>query len=213
MLRLPYFLEKKINDALGTFHLTIQTEIRNPDGKLVKRHKQMCKSFTGNFLQALYMQACAGNTTDFVVSSFNGGNNTNIKATDGFNASSASLLMKLNAAANSSAFGIVCGTGSSAPTALDYKLETLISSGSGAGQLSYLAQGAYQAPSAVGNTTSFILQRLFQNNSAGEIDVAELGIYFSIGAGAPICIARDLVTDPILAGQSYTVQYTYQVTT
>jgi len=83
--------------------------------------------------------------------------------------------------------GIVIGTGTTAVTINDFKLEAPIAHGTGSGELQYSAV-SFGAPVSSTGTTYFIISRLFTNNSGSQIDVTEAGLYCiihiaSTGAG------------------------------
>jgi len=107
--------------------------------------------------------------------------------------------------------GIVLGTGETAVTISDYKMETLIVHGSGAGQLDYKAM-AWDAFEVVGSTARFRNKRQFENKSGSTITVKEAGLYATDNAGYHFCIVRDVLSAPvdILNGQIIEVRYTFQ---
>jgi hypothetical protein len=112
--------------------------------------------------------------------------------------------------------GIVLGTNNTAVTADDYKLNTIVAQGSGAGQLLYQAGGSTGVVTAA-PLSSFIIDRVMLNHSAGTITIKELGIYsIEGGASATICLCRDIIADPgvdIDDGEYMYVRYTISVTT
>jgi len=214
-MRLPFLIEKKLHERLGTFHSIVYLDVKDIHGKIVKSKKMVGHSLTGNFLQFLYTNFSEENVTDYLVSSFNGGSNTNTKSTGGPAGSTYQAYMQCHALTNDASYGIVLGTGVVAPTAFDYILGVQILNGTGVGQLSHLPQGSSQAPAAVGNTTSFVLQRLYQNNSGATISPTELGIYIkSPTTGQAILMFREtFAAVAILATQSLTAKVTFEVTT
>lgn len=118
----------------------------------------------------------------------------------------------LNAAAASSAQGLVLGIGTNAVTLADVALQTQIAHGNGSGQLSY-GTTTFTAPTTVGSTRSFEVQRTFINNSGADITVKEVGLYAKATAGATYyCIDRTLKTFTITNGATVTVKYTISVT-
>lgn len=87
-----------------------------------------------------------------------------------------------DAAIGDDSYGVVVGTGNTAPTISDCALETQIADGVGAGQLQY-GNVAFGAPAASGLVSHFTLTRDFANGSGGVITVNEVGLYvLSIGA-------------------------------
>jgi len=112
--------------------------------------------------------------------------------------------------------GIVLGTNNTAVTADDYKLNTIVANGTGGGQLLYLA-GASIGVTTAAPVSSFVIDRIMINHSAGTITIKELGIYcLEGGAAATICLCRDIIADPgvdIDDGEYMYVRYTISVTT
>ena len=75
-------------------------------------------------------------------------------------------------------WGIVVGTGTDAVTILDYKLQTQIAHGTGAGQLSYAAMLFPDADVTVaGGVCYYDFNRTFTNSSDGAITIQEIGLY------------------------------------
>ena len=109
-------------------------------------------------------------------------------------------------------FGIVVGGSDAAFDIDDYKLASLITHGSGSGQLSYMPQAA-AALDYDSYTWTATHTRQFSNLSGAEITVKEVGLYaymrfFYVGA-APFCFARDvLATAAVVPDETIlTVQY------
>jgi hypothetical protein len=69
-------------------------------------------------------------------------------------------------------------------------------------------------------TAEFIIRRLFTNNSGGDVNVAECGIYAGCswrpeyGSSFPLCICRDVIAPAITVadGEVLAVTYTPRVT-
>lgn len=75
-----------------------------------------------------------------------------------------------------SVLGIVVGTGNTVFSFEDYKLATAVAHGNGTGQLSYVLQ-ATGTDAFVGDVCTVTVQRYFNNNSGGDIIIAETGLY------------------------------------
>lgn len=118
-----------------------------------------------------------------------------------------------NAGAGTVTYGIVVGTGSTAPTINDYVMETLIAHGVGAGQLQYGA-GTYGAPAYDATTSQFTITRNFANSSGGAITVNEIGLYVTAWDTAVkyFMVLRDVIGGGISVpnGQTLTVNYRIQ---
>lgn len=123
---------------------------------------------------------------------------------------------RTNAPINNATYGIVVGTndGATAVDNEDYKLDTKILHGAGAGQLNYKACLFPAAPSVVGPNVEFNISRAFENTSGNTITVKEIGI---ICNNAEISkqhlLLRDVVTDEdVLDDYTLTVVYTLRTT-
>lgn len=208
-MKIPFFIETFINKIVKTQIVTI-VECYIDDKKTRKFYG---KSLTANFLQAIYNHF-ANNDGDFATGTFCNSLIAVGKNTSNSQINSANPDMNLNANTSVSTNGIVVGSGNTAPVPADYKLGTQIATGSGAGQLNYQNQVGLAGPTIVGQTTSFILQRLFTNNSGGNVNVNEIGLQFLL-SGQSYLIYRDVLgsTDVIPDGSTYRVSITFQITT
>ncbi len=120
---------------------------------------------------------------------------------------------------NNANYGIVVGTGTTAPTNTDYALAAQIAHGTGAGQLDYGAN-SFVVPSIVSGNIDMTLSRSFYNGSGSSIIVKEIGIYCrsNVGTGAGtaryFCLARDVLSTPEPVGdtKTLTIQYTIRTT-
>ena len=116
----------------------------------------------------------------------------------------------------SSSVGIVVGTSSTAVGASDYRMEGHITHGTGGNQLIHYGTWGYNHTVANG-TASFVVERVWRQDSNGSVVVNEMGIY----AIAPVeqsqvssfCIVRDVLgsTITIASGQFLRATYTFQV--
>lgn len=121
---------------------------------------------------------------------------------------------RIDAIANDDVYGLVVGTGTNAEANDDYALQTQIAHGSGAGQLVHGATGL-TAPVSNGNV-DLVVTRAFTNNSGGQINVREMGIYLKTrddgGAVEYICILRDLESKDVPDAGVLTAQYILRTT-
>jgi hypothetical protein len=127
--------------------------------------------------------------------------------------------LNVNATASSDAYGVRVGSGSTSPTPSDYNLATLISNGSGSGQLQYGAT-TVEAVTINGQTTSFRVIRTFSNSSGSTVTVREIGLSAKILVStAPsfdyVLIARDVLGSAVDVpnGSTLTVRYILSTTT
>lgn len=110
-------------------------------------------------------------------------------------------------------YGIVVGTGTTAVDNIDHKLDTQLTEGAGAGNISH---GAMVVGSAgvVGANVDLVLNRAFTNNTGSTIAVAEAGVYIARAASWYHCIIRDVLPSPVNVPDkcSLTVYYTLRTT-
>jgi hypothetical protein len=167
------------------------------DGKVLYRQRAS-RSFVKNFLLWVYAQL-ANDTTN------QGKTTANVNTS--FLLSSS---LRVNGSAGTDTQGIVVGTGNTAVTSSDYKLQTIIAHGTGSGQLQYAVQ-VFNTPTTDATGTQFVLTRTFTNGSGAQIDVYETGIY-ALNSASTFCIARDVLPAVVHvpAGQALTVTYTFK---
>lgn len=103
-----------------------------------------------------------------------------------------------------SATGIVVGTGNTAWTFEDFKLATAVAHGNGAGQLSHVLQ-ATGTDAFVGDVCTVTVQRYFNNNSGGDIIIAETGLY------VPFLACRDVLVTPVTVEDTGQLLVTYAI--
>ena len=159
------------------------------------------KSFVFGFIQSLN----AGGK--------NGTNNIKHTLSDGVTTQPISSLMRLDAPADNSDWGIVVGMGTTTVTNTDFKLENQITHGVAANQLSH---GAMVLEDVVdtGTLLNFSFRRDFKNNTNANVVVNECGTYCLSTSGAfdpnsVFMIIRDIITPPITItpGRTLTVEY------
>lgn len=207
-MRIPFKVESVFNKVFKPQIVSI-VEIYLNDKQI---HKFYGKSLTANFMQHLWNRFSQGDA-NFQIGTFcdalgrAGKNTSNTQVTS-------TPTFQTNAAVGGVTSGIILGSGSNAPTPADYVLQTPIANGSGANQLNYQQQTGVQGVQIAGANTSFIFQRLYTNNSGGNVNVRELAIY-TLTSGQSYLIYRDVLpaNDVIPNGGTYRVAITFQITT
>lgn len=213
----------------GIMFADIELELRDKDGKLVKRYKQRSKSFVANFLRILRRMMLTSGIVTGGGAVYRGVSGTEPVDIDG-NARAvlvgihtvttqpvSKFVMKGDGGVADITSGCVVGTGNTPPTPTDKKLEAIIPEGEAEGQLSYGATTVDNL-SIIGSDVILKIIRIFSNNSAVEITVREVGIYvlcaYSETANATHCIARDVLVTPIAipSGLSLTLRYIIKTT-
>ena len=209
-MRIPFKVETLFNKIFKPQIITIvETEI---NGR--KSQKIYGKSLVANFLQMIYNHFNQ-NDLDFAVPAapFTARTNFGVNFLNAVITTS-NPTMSINAATTDNRLGIILGTGNTAPVPGDYKLQTIIANGAGAGALNYQAQTAIQGTTIAGANTSFILERLFTNTSGAAVGVNELGLAIFVTSNS-FLIYRDVLpsTDSIPNLGTYRVSITFQITT
>jgi len=173
----------------------IELELRDKDGKLLKKWVQEGHSWVKWFLYIFYVYMMQTSLT--------------ITKTDGTSASfgpGAGLSGGLSIAGGygSDTVGIIVGTSNLAWNIEQYKLDSKISHGNGSGQLLYGVTSVDDV-SPMTNGYRIFVSRVFTNNSGASVIVKEVGIYSALN----IMYARDVLTASVEVQnlQSLTVRY------
>lgn len=180
-------------------------EIRDREGKLLKRFKRKSRSFVQQWNELICVHC--GNKSDFSIKD-TGGTDRDIDPQ--------SNTLAIFPTASQVNGGIVCGRGSTAVTISDYTLETLCAEGTGTNQLQHQATVIGDA-AVSGSDCSFTVTRSAINSSGAAITVTEIGIYVIgwDGTAARYFLGiRDVLAEGIEVpdGGAITVVYTIKVT-
>jgi len=189
--------------------LLIRCVVRDPDGKIITdTGRKPARSFVIQFLEFVYGMI----------------DPSNVSATDLAGAETlfyktgtpVFALLQIEAVVNDSDYGVVVGTGDTAATNTDYKLETQLTEGVGLGNITHGAQVVGTA-AVVGANVDLVLTRAFTNNTGSTITVKEAGIYTEYsGVTGPFyhCIVRDVLPGSVDVPDkcSLTVIYTVRTT-
>ncbi len=187
--------------------LLIRAIVRDPDGKIITdTGKKPSKSFVYAFLA-------------FIGGMFLGTGDILIKAVTGANGyvyrynSSAPTQFRVDAPINTSTYGVVVGTGDTAEDNEDHKLETQLTEGVGAGNITH-ASVVFEATAVVGANVDLVLKRAFSNATGSTITVKEAGIYTNQNDTWFHCIVRDVLPASIDVPNlcSLTIIYTMRTT-
>lgn len=196
-------IEKKSHGV----QLLIRAVVKDPEGKVLRDTEQKpAKSFVLQFLMfigGLFTTTAIVNAKDIA------GANTRIYA-NGFDAEKQ---FRIDAGINVSTYGIVVGTGDAAEDNEDYKLETQLTQGVGAGNITHGAV-VIDNTEVVGANVDLELKRAFTNSTGSTITVKEAGIYTNNTIiGNRHCIIRDVLGAINVPDKcSLTVYYTLRTT-
>ena len=183
----------------------LELTVKDKDGRVVDHRIKKSESFVRGFLELFYVMVGGIGPWGYPVKN-TGGITYDIEHSQyGFH----------SVGGLGSGLGIVVGTGSTAPTINDYKLEAQIAHGTGSGQLSYSAM-TFGQPTSDASISQFTLTRDFTNASGASITVNEIGwaCYGAAQMNAVLIQAiRDVIAGGIAVGngQTLTVNYRIQV--
>lgn len=126
-------------------------------------------------------------------------------------------ILRLDAAANTSLYGIVIGTDNTPVDITNSALVAQITHGTGAGQMVHQIMQFDTQVTVVDPNCTFATWRNFNNNSGGSIVVRETGIYvitrYVLTSQGVFLIARDIPTSVTVPdGGGCYVKYTLQIT-
>jgi len=107
--------------------------------------------------------------------------------------------------------GIVVGSGTTAVTPTDTKLETKIAHGKSAGQLLHLGNALY--PVVVSAPDAYVdLVRFFENQSGGDVTINEVGIYALASPNQyAFCICRDVLSTSVTVANGELLKVRYRI--
>ena len=190
-----------------------ELSVFDKQGNLLSCHKQPGHSWTRNYYNWILSQMSGIQYDDVAFSA----GNLNFKDTGGTVRTDVTDLICTTGislwkgpAANSTR-GIQVGTGVNAEDFEDYKLQTLINNGVGAGQLSYILQEAATKNWALPDFTTTHI-RFFNNNSGGAITVNEVAFTPRIGNLWPTVITRELLGAGVAVPDTGQLKVTYTIT-
>jgi len=186
----------------------LKIKVIDGSGKCTYYRRYRSRSFVANFLRTIF-------------TNLSGQSINNVNTSGGSYGISRYDSITVNDGSNDDGYGILIGSGTSAPTIIDYNLSQVISNGTGVGQMQY---GAVSVTGAVTNTTTnsgyITVTRTFTNNSGSSITVSEVGLVAysqaeTFQSNQAFLIIHDLLPSPITVpnGSSLSISYEIQVTT
>jgi len=208
-------------DSGANLDLFYELEVRDKNGKLISKRRSRSKSLLRNF--ALMLRGLMAGNIAGVISKSTWNTKVTVKATDGTtfdyphlpsytedeNAPSA---MEASALERVDEYGVVVGTGSTAVTRDDYKLESQVPDGFADGQL---VHGKTTVEDVNGDPPSSVFRiiRTFTNEGSTTISIYEIGLIVK-AQNKYVLIARDVLdtAQDVPAGATLTVRYIFKVT-
>ncbi|MBA7685024.1 hypothetical protein ES703_93437 [subsurface metagenome] len=191
----------------GEVGAVLELIVKDKDGKVTERRVMRSKSFVRQFLELLWIQAYQ--IPELVCMEVRDTGNVVRSIPE------SGHIFACNALADDDTFGIIVGTGTTAPTIDDHKIETIIDHGGAGGELNYSAV-IYGVPASDATTSQFTITRDFANASGGAITVNEIALYvkgylfeYDPGTDYIFMTIRDVIAGGIAVpnGQTLTVNY------
>lgn len=200
---------KKISEAEikhilkpGEVGAILELVVKDKDGKVTEERIIKSKSFVRQFLELLWIQTIQIPYTSGGYSLKDTSNTLRLIAGSAYT-------FAVNAEVADTAFGIVIGTGSGAPTINDYHLGAIIAHAT----MNYGAV-TFGLPTSDSTTSQFTITRNFSNVSGGSVTVQEIGLYvrgFIWNSTYYFMAIRDVTGGIVIPnGQTLTVNYRIQ---
>ncbi len=197
--------------------MLIEYEVKDADGKIVKKGKQKANSWLGNIIGLIYALVSGTTTGTSSMSAYYGSTASSLVDVSGsarglFLAyTSGNTRLGGNAPAGEGSYGILVGASDTPNTIATYNLGSKIAHGTDAGQLVY---DATTVESLIKDASwYFRVVRTFTNQSGGTVTIREIGLvlqlFYAAGGLCQVLFARDVLTSPINvgSGQTLTVRY------
>ena len=187
-----------------TFKVYYMLEVKNSDGKVLKRIRRLSHSFTQGFGGAIEWWF-TGNPQISIskASPSSGGVN--------FGQNSSCIGYFVSGGSGDDTTGIQVGSGTAKTTISDTSLGSVILNGTSSGQLEYGSTSVF-TPTINTSTNQATMQvsRSFTNNSGANVTVSEVGLVLTTPNGTPFLVLHDLLPSPITVGNGQVLTVTYQ---
>ena len=208
-------------DSGANLDLFYEIEVRDKNGNLISKRMGRSRSLVRNF--ALMLRGLMAGNIAGVISKSEWDVKVTLTATDGSTFDYPSLMfsgeakdapsaMEASALERTDEYGVVVGTGSTAVTRDDYKLESQVPDGFADGQMVY---GKTTVEDVNGDPPSSVFRiiRTFTNEGSSTISIYEIGLIVK-AQNRYVLIARDVLdtAQDVPAGATLTVRYIFKVT-
>lgn len=195
----------------GELGAVLEWQVTDPKtGKLLDHQIKRSESFVRQFLDLLFVQM-TGITSVSTLSIRDTGNTLRSVYNTNYSTQNIAYHLDVRAAAATSTYGIVVGTGVAAATISDYALGTQIAHGAGAGAMQYDAV-TFGSPGSDATTSQLTITRNFTANVGG-ITPTEIGLYCRAydGAARYFMIIRDVIGGGIAVGAGLVLTVNYRL--
>lgn len=195
----------------------VNLKVEDGDGNIVHEHVEKANSWVRNFYNIMALTFLPSSAPATY-----GAGSLGVKESDGSvkSATGSGNYVQSTASswgflANNSNAGIQVGTGVGAESFDSHKLDSLIATGSGTGQLVYQAGSVGTASYNTGaKKWTQTISRVFNNNSAAGITVTETAIIVNTSGSTYVMYDRSLLATPVTVppANKLTVTYTTEMT-
>ncbi len=199
----------------------IELEVFDKDGRLIQRHRQRSHSWTRNAYNALFSNLASVNVDDstFGAGYLSGKDTGGAVVYGAWGAYIASATYEgtsygFRAAAAEDTWGILVGSGENAESFEDYVLQTQITEGTGAGEITHIASEV--ADKSYADTTwTHSLVRYFNNNTGANRLVNEVALVCKYtrfgGSNVLVLMSRDKLASTVTVPDTGQLKVTYTV--
>jgi hypothetical protein len=187
-----------------TFKVYYMVEVKNSDGKVLKRISRLSHSFTQGFGGAIEWWFTSGSQISISQASPSSGNVN-------FGQNEFCIGYSVSGGSGSDTTGIQVGSGTAKTTISDTSLGSVILNGTSSGQLEYGSTSVF--PPTINTSTNqatMQISRSFTNNSGANVTVSEVGLVLNTPNGTPFLALHDLLPSPITVGNGQVLTVTYQ---
>jgi hypothetical protein len=188
-----------------TFKVYYTVEVKNSDGKVLKRIRRISHSFTQGFGGAIEWWF-TGNPQISISKASPSSGGVNYGMSNQW-----CMGYFVGGGSGDDTTGIQVGSGTAKTTISDTSLGSVILNGTSSGQLEYGSTSVF-APTINTSTNQATMQisRSFTNNSGANITVSEVGLVLNTPNNTPFLALHDLLPSPITVGNGQVLTVTYQ---
>ena len=208
--------------GLGTLKTYWEIEVRDKNGKLLKRKRIKSHSWLKQWIQILKGEFATRHSTTVGHANVSVTDETGSARTYPTHTTDSRYTYYMNLStlgdAGDVSQGIIVGGGDTPNSLMTYALASKIGHGTGSGQLIYSAESMEDVINPSGMDLQFRITRTFTNNSGVIVTVKEIGIlakkYDATPAGRSFLIVRDVLPSPssIPDGATMTIRYAVKIT-
>jgi len=195
-----------------TFKVYYMIEVKNSDGKVLKRIRRLSHSFTQGFGGAIEWWFTGNPQISISEASPSSGtvNFSQLNTCIGYLADGTAGVAHAGGSGDDTT-NIQVGSGTAKTTISDTSLGSVILNGTSSGQLEYGSASVF-TPTINTSTNQATMQisRSFTNNSGANVTVSEVGLVLNTPNVTPFLVLHDLLPSTITVGNGQVLTVTYQ---